>query len=192
MVSAAGDLKTAAIAMGKIASDIRLLASGPRCGIGELALPAIQPGSSIMPGKVNPVICESVIQVVCQIIGFEATICAAATGGVGSILELNMCMPVIAVNLLDGITLLAAAAEALRTKCIEGLTADAKRCTELVENSLAMCTVLATAIGYDAAAEIAKTAHATGKTIRQVAMEKNVLPAEKLNELLDPMRQTGK
>ncbi len=192
ILSVMSEAKTAAIAIGKIASDIRLLASGPRCGIGELILPAIQPGSSIMPGKVNPVICESVIQVVCQIIGFEAAVAAGAMGGVGSILELNMCMPMIAVNMLDALTLLAAAAEAFRTKCIAGLAADAKRCGDLVEDSLAMCTVLATAIGYDAAAQIAKEAFATGQTIRQVAMEKNVLPAEKLNALLDPMRQTGR
>jgi fumarate hydratase class II len=192
VAATAGDVKTAALTLGKIASDIRLLASGPRCGLGELVLPAIQPGSSIMPGKINPVICESVIQVACQILGIEAAISAGAMGGVGSIFELNMCMPMIAVNLLDSIALLSAAAEAFRTRCIDGLQANAARCSDLVEHSLAMCTVLAAQVGYDAAAEIAKTAFATGKTVRQVAMEKKVLPAEKLNELLDPMRQTGR
>jgi len=189
VVAVAAALKGAAIAMGKIASDIRLLASGPRCGLGELNLPAVQPGSSIMPGKVNPVLCESVIQVACQITGCEAAIAAGATGGVGSILELNMAMPMMAANLLESITLLAGAAEAFRTKCIEGITANVDRCGELVEQSLAMCTALAKAIGYDAAADIAKQAYAQVKTVRQVAEEKKVLPAEQLRKLLDPRRQ---
>ena len=192
VLAVAGDLKTTALTLGKIASDIRLLASGPRCGLGELVLPAVQPGSSIMPGKVNPVICESVIQAACQIVGHEAAIAAGATGGVGSILELNTCLPMIAVNLLDSIALLAAVAEAFRGRCIEGLTADAARCAGLVEQSLAMCTVLAGAIGYDAAAQIAKVAFQTGKTVRQVALERKILPEDRLNELLDPMRQTGR
>jgi fumarate hydratase class II len=191
IVAAAGALKNTALTLGKIASDIRLLASGPRCGIGELDLPAIQPGSSIMPGKVNPVMCESVVQVACQVVGYDAAITAGATGGVGSILELNVAMPMIAVNLLDAITLVANVAEAFRTKCLDGLTANADRCGEFVEQSLAMCTALATEIGYDAAATIAKEAYATGRTIREVAQEKDVLPAEELERLLDPRGQTG-
>ncbi|NLF31883.1 MAG: class II fumarate hydratase [Planctomycetes bacterium] len=191
VVAAAGALKGAALTLGKIASDIRLLASGPRCGIGELELPAIQPGSSIMPGKVNPVICESVVQVACQIVGCEAAVAAGATGGVGSILELNMAMPVIAVNLLDAIVLLANVAEVFRVKCLEGLKADARRCGELVERSLALCTALATAIGYDAAAAVAKEAYATGQTVRQVARARQVLPDAELDRLLDPRGQTG-
>lgn len=191
VVAAAGALKGAALTLGKIASDIRLLASGPRCGLGELELPSIQPGSSIMPGKVNPVICESVVQVACQIVGCEAAVAAGATGGVGSILELNMALPVITVNLLESIVLLANVAEAFRAKCLEGLTANAERCGELVERSLAMCTALATAIGYDAAASIAKEAFATGRTVREVAREKKVLPEAELERLLDPRGQTG-
>ena len=191
VVAAAGAVKVAAVATGKIASDIRLLGSGPRCGLGEQELPAVQPGSSIMPGKVNPVICESVIQVACHIVGCEAAVTAGATGGVGGILELNVAMPMMAVNLLDAIGLLAGVAETFRTKCVEGLAANVARCEELVEQSLAMCTALAAVIGYDAAAEIAKEAHRTGRTIREVATEKAVLPAAQLTELLDARRQTG-
>ncbi len=188
---ASGVLKTAAIAMGKIASDIRLLGSGPRCGLAELWLPAVQPGSSIMPGKVNPVICESVIQVACQVVGCDAAITAGATGGVGSILELNVAMPMIAFNLLTAIGLLANAARSFEAKCIRGLSADEDRCRQLVEQSLAMVTALAPKIGYDAAAAIAKEAHAAGKTIRQICLEKGVLPEAELNDLLDAEKQTG-
>ena len=191
VLATAGAIKTAALTLGKLAGDVRLLASGPRCGLGELQMPAIQPGSSIMPGKVNPVICESVVQVACQIVGNEAAITAGATGGVGSILQLNMAMPLIAVNLLDSISLLASVSEVFREKCIAGLTANVDRCESLVEQSLAMCTALASAIGYDAAAAIAKTAHATGQTVREVAMAQGVLPEAKLTELLDPRGQTG-
>ena len=191
VVGTAGALKATALTLGKIAGDIRLLASGPRCGLGELKLPAIQPGSSIMPGKVNPVICESVIQVACQVVGNEAAITAGATGGVGAILELNMAMPMIAVNLLESIVLLTNVAEVFREKCIEGMSANVGRCDDLVEQSLAMCTPLAKAIGYDAAADIAKESYRTGKTVRQVALESKVLPADLLQELLDPRRQTG-
>jgi len=191
VVAAAGALKNVALTLGKIASDIRLLASGPRCGIGELDLPAVQPGSSIMPGKVNPVICESVVQVACQVIGCEAAITAGATGGVGSILELNVAMPMIAANLEDSIVLLTNVAEVFRTHCLEGLTANAERCGELVERSLAMGTALTAAIGYDAAAAIAKQAYETGRTVRQVAEQNKVLPPEELERLLDPRGQTG-
>ena len=177
--------------MGKIASDIRLLGSGPRCGLGELLLPAVQPGSSIMPGKVNPVLCESVIQVACQVVGNDAAVAAGAAGGVGSILELNVAMPMMAANLLDSIGLLAGAAVALTDKCIRGLAANEQRCRELIEQSLAMVTVLAPRLGYDAAAEIAKEAHRTGRTIRQVCLEKAVLPEAELNDLLDARKQTG-
>jgi len=188
---ASGVLKTVAIAMGKIASDIRLLGSGPRCGLAELRLPAVQPGSSIMPGKINPVICESVIQVACQVVGCDAAITAGATGGVGSILELNVAMPMIAFNLLTAIGLLANAARSFEAKCIRGLSADEGRCRQLVEQSLAMVTALAPKIGYDAAADIAKEAHAAGKTIRQICLEKGVLGEAELNDLLDARTQTG-
>jgi fumarate hydratase class II len=186
-----GALKTTAIALGKIASDIRLMGSGPRCGLGELVLPATQPGSSIMPGKVNPVICESVIQVACQVIGCDAAITAGAMGGVGSILELNVAMPMIASNLLTAIRLLTNAATVFEAKCVRGLVANAARCGELVEQSLAMVTVLAPKIGYDAAADIAKQAHESGKTIRQVCLERKVLSKKELDGLLDARKQTG-
>ena len=191
VVLASGALKMTALAMGKIASDIRLLGSGPRCGLGELVLPSTQPGSSIMPGKVNPVICESVIQVSCQVIGCDAAVTAGAMGGVGSILELNMAMPMIASNLLTAIRLLASAARVFRDKCVAGLSADAQRCEQLVEQSLAMVTVLAPRIGYDAAAELAKEAHKTGKTIRQLCLERKVLGAAELEKLLHARSQTG-
>ena len=188
---ASAALRSAALAMGKIASDIRLMGSGPRCGLGELLLPAVQPGSSIMPGKVNPVICESVIQVACQVVGCDAAIAAGATGGVGGILDLNVAMPLIATNLLTAIRLLANVAKVFTRRCLAGLEANEPRCRELVEQSLAMVTVLAPRIGYDAAAEIAKQAYQTGKTIRQICLEKAILPAEELEGLLDPRCQTG-
>ena len=186
-----GALRGCGLAMGKVASDIRLLGSGPRCGLGELKLPAVQPGSSMMPGKVNPVICESVVQVACQVVGCDAAIVAGGTGGVGSILDLNVAMPMIAANLLTSIRLLAGAARTFEARCVAGLSADERRCRDLVEQSLAMVTALAPAIGYDAAAEIARQACAAGKTIRQVCIERNVLPEEELGELLDPRGQTG-
>jgi fumarate hydratase class II len=190
-LAASGTLRTTAIALGKIASDVRLMGSGPRCGLGELLLPAVQPGSSMMPGRVNPVICESVIQVACQVVGCDAAIAAGATGGVGGILELNLAMPLIAWNLLTAIRLLASAARSFEERCLRGLQADEDRCRELIEQSLAMITVLAPRIGYDAAAEIAKQAHATGKTIRQLCLEKKLLPPAELDKLLDARRQTG-
>jgi fumarate hydratase class II len=190
-VRASGTLRSVALAMGKIASDIRLMGSGPRCGLGELILPAVQPGSSIMPGKVNPVMCESVIQVACQVIGNDAAIAAGATGGVGGILELSLCMPMIANNLLCSIKLLAGAARVFASGCVAGLKADQARCRELVERSLAMVTVLAPRIGYDAAADLAKQAYRTGRTIREVCQEAGVLPAAELDALLDARGQTG-
>ena len=192
VVFASGVLKTTAIAMGKIASDIRLMGSGPRCGLGELVLPATQPGSSIMPGKVNPVICESVIQVACQVVGCDAAVTAGATGGVGSILELNVAMPMMASNLLTAIRLLGNVAEVFERKCIAGLEVSAERCEQLVEQSLAMVTVLAPQIGYDVAAGIAKEASLSGKTIRQICLEKRLLPERDLKRLLDARSQTGR
>ena len=186
-VHASGALKTVATALFKIASDIRLLGSGPRCGIGELRLPATQPGSSIMPGKVNPVMCESVTQVCVQVIGNDA---AVTLGGLSGHLELNVFIPVIARNLLESIRLLANVSEIFVDHCLEGLEADAERAASLVENSLAMVTVLAPRIGYDAAANIAKEAFATGRTVRELCLEKSVLPAAELEALLDPLSQT--
>ncbi len=190
-VFASATLRGVALSLGKIASDIRLMASGPRCGLGELEIPAVQPGSSIMPGKVNPVLCESVVQVACQVVGCDAAIAAGATGGVGSILDLNVAMPMIASNLLTSTRLLANVTEVFERKCLRDLRANARRCERMVEDSLAMVTALTPEIGYDAACQIARQAWQEGKTIRQVCSEKDVVTREHLDELLEPRRQTG-
>lgn len=187
VIEASGSLKTLATSLMKIANDIRWLGSGPRCGIGEIHIPPVQPGSSIMPGKVNPVIPEAVCQVAAQVIGNDHTI--NICGQFGNF-ELNVMMPVMGHNLLQSIELLARASEVFADKCIKGIKADKKRCEEMIEKSLAMCTSLAPVIGYDNAAKIAKEAYATGKTVREVAFEQEVLPADKLNELLDPLSMT--
>ncbi|MEX1000058.1 MAG: class II fumarate hydratase [Thermodesulfobacteriota bacterium] len=187
VVQASGSLKTLAVSLMKIANDIRWLGSGPRCGIGEILIPPVQPGSSIMPGKVNPVIPEAVCQVAAQVIGNDLTI---TIGGQFGNFELNVMMPVKGHNLLQSIELLARVSNVFADKCIKGIKADKERCEEMIEKSLAMCTSLAPVIGYDSAAKIAKEAYETGKTIREVALEKKVLPAEKLNELLDPWSMT--
>ena len=179
-----GALRTYAVALTKIANDIRWLGSGPRCGLGELKLPPVQPGSSIMPGKVNPVIAESLLMVCAQVIGYDATItwCAAAGN-----FELNVMMPVMAWDLLDGIELLAKGTLNFAEKLIDGLEVDRARAEGFVEQSLAMGTVLAPEIGYEKAASLVKQAYATGRTIREVAQ--GVLPDERLKELLDPRGQ---
>ena len=187
IVEASGSLKTLAVSLMKIANDIRWLGSGPRCGIGEIMLPAVQPGSSIMPGKVNPVIPEAVCQVAAQVIGNDLTI---TIGGQFGNFELNVMMPVKGHNLLQSIDLLGRSSQVFADKCIKGIKADKKRCEEMIEKSLAMCTSLAPVIGYDNAAKIAKEAYEAGKTVREVALEKEVLPAKKLNELLDPWSMT--
>ncbi len=186
-VEASGALNTIAVSFTKIANDLRWLASGPRCGIGEIALPSLQPGSSIMPGKVNPVIPEMALMVAAQVIGNHQTI---TLGGLSGNFELNVMMPVIAYNLLQSIEILAAAADLLAARCIEGLTANRERCAELVEQSLAMVTALAPRIGYDAAAAIAKESVATGKTVRQICEEREVLPPDELAAALDARAQT--
>ncbi len=186
-VETSGALKTIAVSLTKIANDIRWLGSGPRCGIGELQLPSLQPGSSIMPGKVNPVIPESVLMVAAQVVGNDATI---ALGGLSGNFELNVMMPVIAYNLLQSIEILANVSRLLADRCVDGLVANEERCRELVEQSLAMCTALAPRIGYDAAAAIAKKAFAEGRTVREVAREAGVLSDEELDEALDPRGQT--
>ena len=186
-VHASAALRGAAISLAKIANDVRLLASGPRCGLGELELPALQPGSSIMPGKVNPVICEIVVQVAGQVIGNDA---AVAYGGAGGQLELNACLPLIARNLLESIRLLASAAELFARRCIAGLAVDRERCAELAERSLSLATALVPALGYDAAAGIAKEALATGRSLREVCLARGLLDAATVDRLLDPRRQT--
>ena len=187
VVEASGALKTVAVSLTKIANDVRWLGSGPRCGIGEIFLPAIQPGSSIMPGKVNPVISEAVIQVAAQVIGNDAAI---TVGGHGGYFELNTMMPVMAHNLLQSIALLGSVSRIFVDKCLAGIRVDEARCAELIEQSLAMCTALAPVIGYDAAAKIAKESYETGKTIRQVALEHQILPEEELKRILDPWGMT--
>jgi len=190
IVEASGHTKTIAVSLTKIANDIRWLGSGPRCGLGELRLPAVQPGSSIMPGKVNPVICEAMMMLSCQVIGNDAAITAGGLGGIGSILELNVAMPMMAANLLDSISLLANGLDVFREKMIDSLEPDEQRCNDLIEGSLAMCTSLVPVIGYDASAKLAYEAYATGKTIRQLALDKKILDADQLNKLLDPGSMT--
>jgi len=180
-------LRTTAVALFKIANDIRFLGSGPRCGLGELRLPAVQPGSSIMPGKVNPVMAESLMQVCAQVVGNDATV---ALGGLTGNFELNVMMPVITHNLLQSIDLLSNAATLFTSRCLQGLEADREHCEALVEESLAMCTALAPVIGYDRAAAIAKAAYASGRTVRAVTLEMGILPEDELTRLLDPRTQT--
>ena len=187
VVAMSGALKRAAVALFKIANDIRFLGSGPRCGLGEIQLPPVQPGSSIMPGKVNPVMAESLMQVCAQVVGNDAAI---TLGGLSGNFELNVMMPVMAHNLLSSIALLSAAATQFCNRCVKGLEANRERCESLVEESLAMCTALAPAIGYDRAAQIAKEAYQNGRTVRQVANEQQILPAEELENLLDPRPMT--
>lgn len=187
VVEASGLLKTIATSLFKIANDLRLLGSGPRCAIGEIQLPATQPGSSIMPGKVNPVLCESVMMVCAEVFGNDASITWAAANGN---LELNTMMPVMAHDLLESIRLLGNVTEAFVEKCVVGIEAKRERCRDLVELSMAMVTSLAPKIGYDRAAEIAKESVRTGKTVREICREKKVLPEKELEVALDPLSMT--
>jgi fumarate hydratase class II len=186
-VQLSGTLKTIAVSLMKIANDIRWLGSGPRCGIGELIIPATQPGSSIMPGKVNPVIAESVIMVCAQVLGNDLVVTTAGSWGN---FELNVMMPVLAHNLLQSLTLLAHAAANFDEKLVRGLEANRERAAGLVEQSLAMVTVLAPVIGYDRAADIAKQAYATGRTVRELLLAERLLPEAEVARLLDPWSQT--
>jgi fumarate hydratase class II len=187
VVEASGALKTLAVSLIKIANDIRLLGSGPRLGLGELRLPATQPGSSIMPGKVNPVMCEMLLQVCTQVLGNDTSI---TFGGSFGNFELNVMMPVMTHNLLEAIELLAKGSQVFARRCVSGLEADREKCNGNLELSLSNCTILAPVIGYDKAAKIAKVAFQTNRTIRQVAAEMSGLDAARLNELLDPSKQT--
>jgi fumarate hydratase class II len=186
-VEASGEMKTIAVSLTKIANDIRLLASGPRTAIAEITLPSVQPGSSIMPGKVNPVMCESVQMVSAQVIGYDAAI---TLGGLGSYLELNVMMPLIAFDLLEQIRLLANVSRVFAEKCIKGITANEARARELLELNLSTCTSLAPKIGYDKAAALSKEAFKTGRTVREVAREQKVLPNDELDRLLDYRKMT--
>jgi len=182
VVEASGVLKTIAVSLVKIANDIRWLSSGPRCGLGEIDIPSLQPGSSIMPGKVNPVIPEVVLQVAAQVMGNDTVI--TLSGQAGNF-ELNVMLPVMAYNLLQSIHLLDQAIIAFGEKCIKDISANIQKCTSNIEQSLALVTALVPALGYDKAADIAKEAFETGKTIREVALEKGVMPAKRINEILD-------
>jgi fumarate hydratase class II len=186
-VETSGALKTVAVSVMKIANNIRWLSSGPRCGLGEINIPALQPGSSIMPGKVNPVIPEVVLQVAVQVIGNDM---AVTMGGEIGNFELSGMLPVVAHNLLESIRLLAAATRLFAEKCIDGMTANEARCRSFIEQSLAMSTALSPVIGYEKAAAISNKAYQTGKTIREVAIEESVLPESELDELLDPLKMT--
>ena len=185
-VETSGALKTIAVSLIKIANDIRWLASGPRLGLGEITLPATQPGSSIMPGKVNPVMCEMLIQVGAQVIGNDAVITFSGTFGN---FELNVMMPVIAYNLLQSISLLSNGATVFARRCVDGLKADAEKGESNIVRSLAMCTALTPVIGYDKAAKIAKRAFETNRTVREVALEMSGLEPDVLDSLLNPHKQ---
>ncbi len=199
VVEASAQLRTIAVSLSKIANDIRLMGMGPRCGIGELVVPAVQPGSSIMPGKVNPVIAESLIMVCCQVIGNDQAVAVGGLGGVGSLLDLNVAMPVMGANLLDSIHLLARGMTMFTEHLLAGLKPDEERCRALIEGSLAMCTSLVPVIGYDKAAALAKDAFKQGKTVRQLAYETlagtkdnagKVITREAIDRYLDPWSMT--
>jgi len=183
-----GALRNCAISWTKIANDVRWLGSGPRCGIGEIRLPAVQPGSSIMPGKTNPVIAESLLMVCAQVMGHDAAIAWCAASGN---FELNTMMPLMAYDLLDSIALLAAGTANFAGKLVDGLEADAARAGAFVEQSLAIATALVPEIGYEKAAALAKEAYRTGQTIREVAVAKSGIPEQRLKELLDPESQAS-
>ena len=181
-VETSGALKTLAVSLVKIANDIRWLASGPRCGIGEINIPANEPGSSIMPGKVNPTQAEALTMVCAQVMGNDVAI---MIGGQAGNFELNVMLPVMAYNLLQSIALLSAVTEVFAEKCVAGITANRETCAGYIEKSLALVTGLVPEIGYDKAAAIAKKAYESGKTIREVAVEDKILSADRIDELLN-------
>jgi len=183
-----GGLRRLALEVDKVASDLRLLSSGPRAGIAEIQLPAVQPGSSIMPGKVNPSVPEMVNQVCQQVWGCDATILAACAGGQ---LELNVMMPVIAWNALHASTILANAMKVLTGRCVNGIQADEARCRELLDRSTAVATALSPYIGYAATADIAKTAVTTGRAIADTVRERKMIPEDQLAEILSPEAMTS-
>jgi fumarate hydratase class II len=187
VVYAHGALNTLAVSLMKIANDLRWLASGPRAGLAEITLPATQPGSSIMPGKVNPVIPEAVTMVAAQVMGNHTTL---TVGGTGGYFELNVMMPLMAYAMLQSIRILATASQVLAEKAVDGIVANDERITELLEGNLSLGTALAPHIGYDAAAALAKRAFAEGRTVREVALEEGVLPEEELRKVLDARSMT--
>ncbi|GMQ97720.1 MAG: class II fumarate hydratase [Acidimicrobiia bacterium] len=189
-VNASGVLKTVAVSLFKIANDLRWMSSGPRTGIAEITLPSLQPGSSIMPGKVNPVIAEMMMQVASQVIGNDTAI---TWGGANGNFELNVMMPLIAHNLLESIDLLSSAANVMRDKMVDGIEADPERAQWLLEQNVIIITALVPVIGYDKSAEVAKRAFKEGRGVREVALEMKVLPEDELNAALDlrPMTEGG-
>jgi fumarate hydratase class II len=188
LVEASGALKSVAVSMSKIANDVRWLATGPRTGLSEISIPVTQPGSSIMPGKVNPVIPEAVRQVCAQVIGNDATV---TVGGHADNFELNVMIPVMTYNVLQSIEILANVAAIFVDKCISGIEANRERCRAYAELSPALATALAPVLGYDKAAQIAKDALVKDKTIRDLVVEEGLLDAKQADELLDPAKQTG-
>ncbi|MBZ5587934.1 MAG: aspartate ammonia-lyase [Acidobacteriia bacterium] len=182
-----GVLKRAAVKLSKMCNDLRLLSSGPRCGLAEINLPPMQPGSSIMPGKVNPVIPEVVNQVAFQIIGNDLTITMAAEAGQ---LQLNVMEPIIAFNLFQSLQMLTAAVNTLNIRCIRGITNNAEHCRDMVEHSIGVVTALVPALGYDRATEVAKEALETGKAVREIILARGYLDAARLDELLSPDAMT--
>ncbi len=189
LVEASGALRTVAVSLSKIANDIRWLATGPRCGLGEISIPATQPGSSIMPGKVNPVIPESVRQVCAQVMGNDTTIMVS---GNADNFELAVMIPVMTYNLLQSVELLANVSHIFVDKCISGIEADRERCRAYAERSPALATALAPILGYDKAAEIAKQALVKNKTIRELVVEEGLMDAAEADKVLDPAKQTGR
>ncbi len=181
-IKLSGALRALAVSLTKICNDLRWMSSGPRCGIGEITLPPLQPGSSIMPGKINPVIPEAVLQVCAQVVGNDLTICVAGQSGN---FELNVMLPVIAYNLLESIDLLKNASQHLAQKCIDGIYANERHCYDELERSLALATIFVPHIGYDRASQLAKEAFENNKSIRQIAIEKKILPEKEINELID-------
>jgi fumarate hydratase class II len=187
IVEASGQLKAIAVSLAKIANDIRWLGSGPRSGLGELRLPAVQPGSSTMPGKVNPVMAEAPIMVAAQVVGCDAVI---ALGGMGGNFELNTMVPLMAYNLLAPVEWMTNVICAFTDRCVVGIEADEACCREAAERSLALATALVPVVGYDKAAEVSKEAQRSGRTVREVALEQGVLSPEDLDAILDPYRMT--
>jgi len=200
-VTLSGSLKSLAVALFKIASDIRLLASGPRTGIGEIRLPELQPGSSIMPGKVNPVMPEMMMQVCAQVIGNDSTV---TIGGMSGTLDLNTMMPVMARNLLESIEILGNACRLFNEKCVSGgpelpgnpantsgISVDRELCRRYAEMSLMSVTALAPRLGYKAAAEVAQEAFHSKRTVREVVLERKLVPEKELDKLLDLKGMTG-
>ena len=190
VVETSGTIKTIAVSLASIASDLRMLASGPRTGYAEITLPALQPGSSIMPGKVNPVICEAVIMAAAQVIGNDTAITIGGLGGIGGNFQLNTMMPLQAYNLIFSIETTAGSAETLATKCVQGIEANQDRASELMERTLMTVTALVPLIGYDLSAEVAKQAFTENKSLRQVVLERELLDAAQLDAALNVRKMT--